>query len=287
MLILGHRGTIEATVAQNSLRACQQAITSANGFETDACASKDGDIFLIHEAKYADAAKGVEYAMAEHLDPASAALLGNRRMEQLSADEVRHLRLQDGQPLPTLREAVELVGSHRGKLLNIELKARDVVGPVLKLVQSSLHSGIIKPEALLLSSFNHFALDIVRREAPDLKRGAIFIGPDQPTAKLFPWHPEDPATYTALTPEALRAPILEQIQPDYFVMPEDILNEATAAMIEARYPKAKLIAWVFTEKGSFDVQDLLARLKRLEPTNKVAAMIVDNPGAFRKVWQQR
>jgi glycerophosphoryl diester phosphodiesterase len=279
MLVLGHRGVINQNISQNSLQAFRQAVDAADGFETDACVSKDGEVFLIHEAKYADAAKGVEYSAAEHLDAASASLLGDFRLEQLTGEEIRRLRLKDGQPIPTLREAIALVGARPGKMLNIELKSYNVAPSVLQLVASGIQDGIIRPEALVLSSFNHFALPLVRKELPQVKVGAIFVAADQPTTKLFPWHLEDPAAYTALTPEALQHPVLRQVQPDFFVIPEEILTMETIAMIGAEYPKARLIAWVFTEKGAFDLPDLLTRLEHF-PKDKVAAMIVDDPAAF-------
>jgi glycerophosphoryl diester phosphodiesterase len=285
MLVLGHRGVIKESLSQNSIQAFQQAVAASDGFETDACVSKDGEVFLIHEAKYADPAAGVEYSAAEHLDAVSAVALGSRRLEQLTGEAIRDLHLKDGQPIPALREALELVGSQPGKLLNIELKAHNVVEPVLKLVKSCLRGGVIAAEQLLISSFNHFALPLVRQELPEVKIGAIFVAADQPTAKLFPWHHEDPATYTALTPAALQHPVLRQVQPDVFVIPEEILTLQIAAMIGAEYPKAQLAAWVFTEKGAFDLAGLLARLKSF-PKGKVAAMIVDDPDAFVKAAQK-
>jgi glycerophosphoryl diester phosphodiesterase len=284
MLVLGHRGVIaegKDAPYQNSLRAFAEALGAGDGFETDACLDRDGEIFLIHEAKYADPQTGVEYSMAEHLDPASAALLGDRRLDQLATSEARRLRLKDGQPMPTLEQAIVLTGARSGKLLDIELKSHGVVEPVLRLVTSCLQRNLIAPSSLLLSSFNHYALQAVRKDAPGLSVGAIFVGADQPTAPLFPWRPEDPAAYTALTPEALKSPVLRQVQPDCFVVPEENLTRETVAMIGAEYPDAKLVAWVFTEKGNFDLPDLLARLKSL-PQDKIAAMIVDHPRVFMR-----
>ena len=147
----GHRGVIKESLSQNSIQAFQQAIAASDGFETDACVSKDGEVFLSHEAKYADAASGVQYSVAEHLDAASAAVLGNCRLEQLTADAIRGFHLKDGQPIPTLREALQLVGSQPGKLSNIELKAHNVAGPVLKLVESCLQDKGIAPLISLLT----------------------------------------------------------------------------------------------------------------------------------------
>ena len=210
MLVLGHRGVINETVSQNSLLTFQQAIETADGFETDAVVSQDGEIFLIHQEQ-----ENGTYSLAKHLDGASAERLGTRRLDQLSAAEIRTFRLRDGQPLPTLHEAIELAGLHAGKTLNIELKARDVVGPVLKLVKSSLQKGIIKPEALILSSFNHLALQAVRQEMPHLKTGAIFVTDDEAGEKLYPWIVEDKTAYAALTPAILQSPLLRVIQPDH------------------------------------------------------------------------
>jgi glycerophosphoryl diester phosphodiesterase len=282
MLVLGHRGVIaegKDAPYQNSLRAFAEALGAGDGFETDACLDRDGEIFLIHEAKYADPEKGVEYSMAEHLDPASAALLGMRRLDQLATSEARSLRLKDGQSMPTLEQAIALTGERSGKLLNIELKSHGVVKPVMRLVTSCLQRSLIAPSSLLLSSFNHYALQTARNNAPELRVGAIFVGAGQPTAPLFPWCPEDPAAYTALTPEALRSPVLRQVRPDCVVVPEESLTRETVSMVSAEYPDAKLVAWVFTEKGNFDLPNLLARLKSL-PQDKIAAMIVDNPRAF-------
>jgi len=283
MLILGHRGFIGPSPYQNSRQAFTIAVTDGDGFETDACLSQDGDVFLIHEAKYADAAKGVEYSLAEHLDTASAARLGSRRIDQLPAAEVRMLRLKDGQPIPTLREALELVGAHSGTLLNIELKAHNVAEPVARLVQSAIERKSIAPEALLMSSFNHYALPLIRRALPTIKTGAIFIGADQPTKPLFPWHSDDQSAYTSLTPTALQNPVLRETKPDCFVIPEEILTADTLAMIASAFPDAKIAAWVFTEKGNFDLPRFLTRLKTLPP-DKIMAMIVDNPQAFKQAW---
>jgi glycerophosphoryl diester phosphodiesterase len=288
LLVLGHRGAIidSAAFHQNSLRAFGEAVTAGDGFESDACVDKDGEIFLIHEAKYANATTGVEYCMAEHLDSASAAFVGTRRIDQLTTAGMRRLRLRDGSPIPTLREAVERIGAHKGKLIDIELKAYGVVEPVLRLVQDCVRAGIIAPDALMLSSFNHPALATVRAKAPHLRIGAIFMDGSLPTTPLFPWQPGSAGAYTALTVAALDDAVLRQIDPDYFIVPQEILTEATVQMIAAHYPRAQLMAWVFTEKDNLDMADLLARLKKLHPTGKIAAMMVDNPRVFKATLRE-
>ena len=54
--------------------------------------------------------------------------------------------------------------------------------------------------------------------------------------------------------------------------------------VRTQFPKAQLAAWVYTEKGNFDLPELVTRLKTL-PQDKIAAMIVDNPRAFAEVYR--
>ena len=289
LLILGHRGAIldNGAFHQNSLAAFQEALNAADGFETDACVDSQGEVFLIHEAKYVDPAHGVEYCAAEHLDAASAAFLGHRRIDQLTTDEVRQLRLKDGSPLPLLRDALKITGRAPHRLIDIELKGHEVVAPVLRLVDDCVRQGKITREAVMLSSFNHPALWVARQQAPDLHVGAIFVGDDVPSAALFPWIQGSTGCYTALTAEALQEETLQKIQPDYFVMPEEFLTKTAVEIIGAHYPAAKLMAWVFTEKKNFDLLSLLMRLETLRPTGKIAAIMVDHPQEFRAAWEKR
>jgi glycerophosphoryl diester phosphodiesterase len=282
MLILGHRGAIlgQGNFYQNSLGAFDEALRAGDGFETDACLDSNGEIFLIHEAKYVDAARGVEYCAGEHLDSASMELLGQRRIDQLTTDEMQHLRLRDGSKLPTLREALVKTGQAPGKLIDIELKAYNVVRPVLQLADEMIRAGKITDDALMLSSFNHLALKVVRQQTPKLRVGAIFVGPDQASTTLFPWQAGSTGSYTAFTPAALEEGVLKEMQPDYFVVPEEILTRQTVDLVTAAYPEARLMAWVFTEKNNFDLPDLIGRLIMLHATGKIAAMMVDNPHQF-------
>jgi glycerophosphoryl diester phosphodiesterase len=285
LIILGHRGAIfdMAPFYQNSLRAFEEAIETADGFETDACVDRDGEIFLIHEAKYVDPAKGVEYCAAEHLDAASAALMGSRRIDEMTTEEMRRLRLRDGSPVPTLKEAIQLVGSKPGRILNIELKAYGVTPYVLDLLRQSIKEGIITPQAVLISSFNHPALIVVRRETPEFAVGALFNYPEVPEIPIFPWQPESKGTYVPLSESGVAAGILKDIRPDQVIMPQEIMTQQNFAMLVTHHPYAKCSGWVFTErKNSFSMPEFLTRLDLLRATGKLAAMLVDNPREFVK-----
>lgn len=285
LIILGHRGAIldNAPFYQNSLRAFEEAVDTADGFETDACVDRDGEVFLMHEAKYSDPAKGVEYCAAEHLDATSAAFMGSHRIDEMTTADMKRLRLRDGSPVPMLREAIGLAGA-RDKLLNIELKAHYVAGPVLRLVKRSIKDGVIAPKNILISSFNHPALALVRREAPEIAIGALFIGKDHPEKQFFPWHSASGDYYRHLTREWLGGPLLKEINPDYAVLPEHILNEENRTLIAGYFSGIRYItyldgdyaAWRLMTKGDAVSFDLSSRPQ----TDKLAAMIVDNPRAF-------
>lgn len=289
MLVLGHRGAISDhfDFHQNSLRAFQEALASGDGFETDACVDQDGEIFLIHEAKFVDPAKGVEYCAAEHLDPQSAAFMGERRIAEMTTEEMRRLRLKDGSPIPTLERALELVGAYPGKLLDIELKAYEVVEPVLSTVKKALNGGILKPEAVMISSFNHPALEIVRRVAPEVLLGAIFNYSDIPATPLFPWQPESSGAYLPFDSETLNSLLLQQVHPDYIIIPQELLTETNVMLVAKYHPRAKIAAWVFTERQNFDLSELLGRLRSLKATQKVGIMMVDNPHEFKTASHER
>ena len=285
MLILGHRGTIyDNGVSQNSLRAFQEAVEHADGFETDACVSKDGEVYLLHDAKYSESTGGIEYCAAEHLDESSNARIGTRRLVELTSAEIRAMRLRDGQNIPTLKEAIDLVGSRPGKILNIELHSYKCADPVIALVKKNIANKTIAVDQIILSSFDFSFLQIAREKTPELKAGAIFYGAEQQAGLLYPWRSESDVKYTPLTDEAIKNPILRNVQPNLFVVPEDALTENTVAMVAAQYPQAKLAAWTFTEKGNCNLSELVARLKRLERTGKISAIMPDNPRAFKEAW---
>jgi glycerophosphoryl diester phosphodiesterase len=282
MLVLGHRGAIlpQSDFYQNSLKAFDEALQTADGFETDACADSEGELFLIHEAKYVDPKLGVEYCWQEHLDEKSQNFVGKRHLDRFLTSEVKQLRLCDGSPLPTLRQMIARVGAQPGKIIDIELKGFNVVEPVVRVVRDSLQQKIIAPEAVILSSFNHPALAIARARLPQIKIGAIFVLPEQIATPLFPWKKGSAGRYMPLTEETLRDPLLKDIQPDYIVMPQEMMTSTTLSMVTTIFPATQVMGWVFTERDNFDFHEFVHRLSGIYGTGKIAGIMVDNPRQF-------
>ncbi len=291
MLILGHRGanirrSTNPAHFQNSLSAFKEALDAADGFETDACLSAyDGtrqEIFLIHEAND-------NFGIIEHLNSTSAAMLRQERLHNLAPRFIESFHLRNGESIPTLQQALTLVGQQAGKVINIELKGYGVADPVMRLLKQNFAKGTIKPEAITLSSFHHEALFLVRLHMPDIKLGALVVSDSESGKPLFSYH-EDPGTndifYVGLT-DAVASPIMPEINPDFFVMPEKLLTLATIEKIGAAFPKAQLCGWTVSERNDYDQEDLLNRLAELRSSGKIGAMIVDDPRGFKEAYQQK
>lgn len=282
--VLGHRGAIlpEAPFYQNSRAAFAEALATADGFESDACASADGDIFLIHEAKYVHAQTGVEYCLAEHLDAPSQKQVAGRRLDQLTTAEIRRLRLKDGSPMPELADVLAQVAAVPGAVMDIELKGHHVLPAVL----ATLNAGPLPPEQVILSSFDHLALREARQLAPPYKLGALFAAADTPPAPMHPWVAQGMATYRPFTALELASPLLREIGPDYLIVPDKELTLPALDLMAQAMPQAQLMAWVFTERGGVSAEHLIATTRALAATGRLAALIVDHPRALSEPLKQ-
>lgn len=277
MLILGHRGAHGSAATENSLAAFRNALDVADGFETDACVSKDGVVFLIHP--------DTKHRIKRVLDKKCAQKISKIRIDQLTSQDIYALQLLCGAAIPTLRQALDMVGAVPDKILNIELKTFATVAPVLAMLRESFRRKIIEPEAVIVSSFDHATLLSVRAELPNVKVGALLVNRTKTRLRIYPWLAGQKIRYTGLSKKVLMGEIMRNIQPDLFVMPETMLTLATARKIEEFFPQAQLAGWTVSGRR-FNQGKLLARL-RMIPPQKIAAMIVDDPRAFVQAIQNR
>ncbi len=234
LIRLGHRGAVlpeGRPPFQNSRAAFQLALAHADGLETDACCSRDGEVFLIH-----DEGNG----LAPYLTPESSTLAGSRRLDEMTSAEVRALRLRDGSPIPTLAETLALYQNAPGKLLNIELKGYQVLPAVLRTLAASPP---LPPDQIILSSFDHATLQEARQLAPQFRIGALFDATSASPTPMYPWHPDSSGTYTPLTTAALSSPLLQSLDPAFVIIPESDLTTATLHLVKTHLPTARLMAW--------------------------------------------
>jgi glycerophosphoryl diester phosphodiesterase len=83
---------------------------------------------------------------------------------------LRSLDAGDGQQIPTLAEVFDLVDRRVG--INVELKGPGTAEPAVRFLEARMAQGW-QTEQLLVSSFNHQMLRVVRQLDPQIRLGAL------------------------------------------------------------------------------------------------------------------
>jgi glycerophosphoryl diester phosphodiesterase len=157
--VTAHRGHSLAA-PENTLRAIRKAIDSGADYaEVDVQLTSDGVVVLLHDRDLKRVAG----------DP--------RRLSDVRYDEVRELdvgRWFDpafaGERVPTLAEAIDL---SRGRIkMNIELKVYGTERGLPAAVARLVHDKAFDDDCLV-TTFDHDALQEMKRQNPDLRRGLI------------------------------------------------------------------------------------------------------------------
>lgn len=145
-LVIAHRGA-SGYELENSLAAFRAAAPrGADGVELDIHSSADGEIFVHHDERLAD---------GRHISRSSAAELGGGR-------------LSNGEPLPTLAQALPAVG---GRLaVFVELKT---LTPAADARLLSILAAGPNPSGYAIHSFDHRLVRRVAERAPQLVRGVL------------------------------------------------------------------------------------------------------------------
>lgn len=276
MKTLGHRGCILRNKPfQNSMEAFKLALQYTNGFETDACLTKDGDVVFIHEEVSTDENGKPLSSLPLYLDETSASKLKGRILANISTQEVKKFKLKDGQSLPFFEEIAPLLTGTE-KVWNIELKAHNVTAVVAKKLKKCFKENTLNPEQIILSSFDHEALKLVKQELPSVKFGALFVAQNDPIERLNPWRDDAEGFYMPLTEKNLTRPLIQELKPHYFIGPHTELNEAQINMIQTHYPTAKICIWVCGEYNNFEENEFDKQIEHFAKKQKLDTIIVDD-----------
>lgn len=276
MRTIGHRGVILAegcTPYQNTIAAFKQALRTMDGFETDAVASKDGTVYLIHHTKSVHA--HVSNALDEHLNAASRPLTQGKRFEELSDEIISTLRLQSGEKIPTLRQALELFKGQKDKILNLELKGDHVYKHALPLLKEAINEGIIPEENIVISSFNHKDMQAIRKMLKTVKIGLIFMGADEKEHLMYPQTDNKESIYKPLTAHHLQSPEVIGLKPNYIIIPHTGATDEAFAHIQKHQPQAQVIVWVYTER--LDAKGESFKHMITKHQQQLYAIIIDKP----------
>ncbi len=159
-LVIAHRGA-SAREPENSLAAFRAAATlGADAVELDIHATADGALIVHHD----------ELIEGAHAIP------------RLTADQVRAFRLPDGEPLPTLEQALAAVGGGTRLQVFIEVKSLDprFDGRLLDAMQRGPN-----PSGYAIHSFDHRIVRRLGLARPGLRCGVLSSSyPIRPLAAL-------------------------------------------------------------------------------------------------------
>jgi glycerophosphoryl diester phosphodiesterase len=272
--ILGHKGSGNSQFYQNSYSAFREALSAADGLETDAVLSSDGVVFLIHETFFLHK---VEYTLKDHLDPASAEQAGDRRLDQMTAREIETFRLKNGEPIPRFDRLLEMMRDFPHAILNIELKADKTALPVVDQLRRAMVAGQISRDRIIVSSFNHPALLQVREEAPEFKIGALFSMETQTRSLLYPWSNNTVSCYTPFDRAKLDEPMIRCIGPEYFNLALPTLSISNIAAVHAAFPKAQFMTWAIYEPKAEEIDTVSRQLQHLADDGLLHSWITDEP----------
>jgi len=152
MKIIAHRG-YSGLYPENTLLAISKALEAGcDGIEIDLY-RVENTLVVIHDADV------------------SRTTNGQGELHHFSLNQLQQLDAGLGQPVPTLWQVLQLINNQ--VVLNIELKGPDTAELLLQELAQAEHQLGTRADLLLISSFNHHLLHIIKAQRPELKIGAL------------------------------------------------------------------------------------------------------------------
>lgn len=135
---IAHRGSL-SHAPENTLRAFRKAVaTHVDMIELDVRICKTGEPIVMHDGTVDRTTNG------------------KGKVSSLTLEEIKQLRVADGEPIPTLAEVLDALG--KKVTLNIEVKTRQSATPVVKLLHKYIASKKITYDDVILASANILTL---------------------------------------------------------------------------------------------------------------------------------
>ncbi|MCX6725285.1 MAG: glycerophosphodiester phosphodiesterase [Candidatus Saccharibacteria bacterium] len=142
MKIIGHRGAAGLAL-ENTLESLRAGINAgAHSIEFDVRLTKDGEVVLCHDSDLKKISQD------------------KRSLKDLTLEELKTIKLNNGESVPLLSEALETTG--RTPVI-IEIKEDNMVRKVINIVEAY-------PEAIVtIASFKHYEISLLKRLSPNTK----------------------------------------------------------------------------------------------------------------------
>lgn len=159
LLCIAHRGGPQfsgSTLPENSLAAIARALElGVYAIEIDIF-QIGGELFVTHDRRLGRVVSGE-------------GIITEQSLSYLHAQ-----RLENGEPIPTLQQVLELVGDKA--LLNIEIKGANSVPTLKSVLDEYVSSEQGSYEQYVISSFDHQQLFQSMQQLPQIKRGVLIEG---------------------------------------------------------------------------------------------------------------
>lgn len=159
LLCIAHRGGpqfAQSTLPENSLAAIARALElGVYAVEIDIF-QIEGELLVTHDRRLGRVVSGQGIITEQPLA------------------YLREQRLENGEPIPTLQQVLELVGDKA--LLNIEIKGANSVQTLKRVLDEYVSSHQGSYEQYAISSFDHQQLFQCLRHLPQVKRGVLIEG---------------------------------------------------------------------------------------------------------------
>lgn len=154
MICIGHRGAA-GHAPENTLASVEKAISlRADWVEVDVY-SVENELLVIHDERLERTTNGSGYVTEQSLA------------------YLRSLDAGGGERIPFLHEVFDLVNCRAG--INVELKGPGTAAPVVSLVNRYVKERGRDYRQILISSFNHHELQLVKRLEPRILTGALIL----------------------------------------------------------------------------------------------------------------
>jgi glycerophosphoryl diester phosphodiesterase len=159
LLCIAHRGgpqIADTPLPENSLAAIERALAlGVYAIEIDIF-QIEGELLITHDRRLGRVVSGRGIITDQPLD------------------YLREQRLENGEPIPTLQQVLQLVGDRA--LLNIEIKGANSVPSLARVMQEYVSSHQGNYEQYVISSFDHRQLFQCMQQLPHIKRGVLIEG---------------------------------------------------------------------------------------------------------------